>query len=78
MRFTVSLPFRQLQQRIDHCLDGPYVQRCILLQNELIEIRGERFETDVERQHRLLAELDTVAGDLKSSPDALKLVGDTA
>lgn len=66
--------FRQLQQRIDHSSNVPYASRCILLQRELMHVRDEQFRREVECQHRLLANLDSYAADLKASTDVTRLV----
>ncbi|CAJ0609740.1 unnamed protein product [Cylicocyclus nassatus] len=64
-RFAFEI-YWQLQQRIDHCMDLAYAQRCTLLQKELLE----RHETDhlrdeIARQHKLLNELDCIQMDLR-------------
>ncbi|VDM62901.1 unnamed protein product [Angiostrongylus costaricensis] len=59
-RFAFEI-YWQLQQRIDHCVDFAYAQRCSLLQKELLEL----FRDEIARQHKLLNELDCIQMDLR-------------
>uniref|UniRef100_A0A1I7WL82 Ubiquitin-like domain-containing protein n=1 Tax=Heterorhabditis bacteriophora TaxID=37862 RepID=A0A1I7WL82_HETBA len=64
-RFAFEI-YWQLQQRIDHCIDFAYAQRCSLLQKELLERHeADHLRNEIARQHRLLNELDCIQIDLR-------------
>ncbi|KAK6765698.1 hypothetical protein RB195_025546 [Necator americanus] len=64
-RFAFEI-YWQLQQRIDHCVDFAYAQRCSLLQKELLERHEpDHLRDEIARQHRLLNELDCIQMDLR-------------
>lgn len=64
-RFAFEI-YWQLQQRIDHCVDFPYAQRCSLLQKELLERHeADHLRDEIARQHMLLNELDCIQMDLR-------------
>ncbi|KAK6055462.1 hypothetical protein COOONC_07033 [Cooperia oncophora] len=64
-RFAFEI-YWQLQQRIDHCVDFAYAQRCSLLQKELLERHeADHLRDEIARQHKLLNELDCIQMDLR-------------
>ncbi|VDL76594.1 unnamed protein product [Nippostrongylus brasiliensis] len=64
-RFAFEI-YWQLQQRIDHCVDFTYAQRCSLLQKELLERHeADHLRDEIARQHKLLNELDCIQMDLR-------------
>lgn len=65
---------RQLQQRIDHCIDHTFAARCANLQKQICVIMDELFIIEIGNQHLLVRALDHIASDMSDASDSAKMV----